>query len=242
MRAERLGAPPRLSFEPAISGEPECTDAERSAWGELCAANPRLHDGPILSVRGFDAPSGRGACVSERYRRLAVQAHAAVGDLGVRLLGVKGLIEGRDGDDALRVLLARRSAQTLMYPGQWEIAPAGGVPRPRLGVTEIDGGHLGAALSAEAREELGVEIDGGAPDWCAVVFDERARSVDLIGRVAWPGGAVDGGVGMCRAGGGWEYVDAWWARPEEAMRFGAERPETVSAPTLAVLALLYGRA
>ncbi|MCW5764919.1 MAG: hypothetical protein KIT68_02955 [Phycisphaeraceae bacterium] len=241
MRAERLGAPPRLRIEPAGEVEPEWTGAAQVAWEAMCGANARLHDGPILSVRWFEPASGRGACVPERYRRLAVQAHPAVGDLGVRLLGVKGLIEGRDGGGALRVLLARRSAQTLMYPGQWEIAPGGGVPVPRAGVSEVGAEHLGAALSAEASEELHVEIGAGGPDWCAVVYDERARSVDLIGRESWPGGVVTDRAGVCRVGGGWEYVDAWWATPEEAMRFGAQRPETVSAPTLAVLALMYGR-
>jgi 8-oxo-dGTP pyrophosphatase MutT (NUDIX family) len=208
------------------------TDAMAAAWGRMVEANPRLHDGPIWSVRAVDAA---GLVVeADQYRRLAVQDDPAVGDIGVRVLGVKGMLIARDETGAERLLLGRRGGETRVYGGLWEIAPAGGVS-PRRGLDE----HvLRETLAEEMHEELGMEIDDAAATPLCLVRDDLAWSVDVVMAVAWPAVVPSSGAGrvVCAVDGcAWEYVDASWLSRAEVAKFVEGSSRAVSPPTLAVL-------
>ena len=122
---------PRPKVIALTSGVPliERLPADATAWSEqhetvwktMLDANPRLHDGPIWSV--VEADAARLTVRADRYKRLAVQDDATIGWLGVRQLGVKGLVIGHDRAGTPRVLLARRGSETRIYAGMWEIAP-----------------------------------------------------------------------------------------------------------------------
>ncbi|MBY0396589.1 MAG: hypothetical protein K2X91_09000, partial [Thermoleophilia bacterium] len=124
--ALRLAGPPRLVTlpTPALDWPPP----HEQAWARLCAQNPRLHDGPIWAVAHADA--AEIAVYPDRYKRLSIQADPAVGDLGIRQLGVKGLSVAPGADGRPRLLLARRGPRVRTYPRLWETAPAGGVTLP----------------------------------------------------------------------------------------------------------------
>ncbi|MBL8759091.1 MAG: hypothetical protein JNK35_11740 [Phycisphaerae bacterium] len=228
-------------------------EGDHAHWAGLCASNPRYHDGDILSVARIAADGGGIECVPDRFKRLAVQRDDR--DLGVRLLGVKGMIVGRDQGGGEHVLIARRGPQTRVYHDQWEIAPAGGidgvVDRSALARAAAGGRvDLGTrvvidALAEEGREELGLEID---PAWCrpvCIVRDEVARSVDVIVRVDWPkpidprravcGGGAGGGGGLCAGGNGWEYTDSAWLARADAPGFEARAAESLVGPMRAAL-------
>ncbi|MFO0492472.1 MAG: NUDIX domain-containing protein [bacterium] len=199
-------------------------------WSEMLDANGQLHDGPIWAVRSI----GPDALVvqADQYKRLAVQADPRIGDLGVRLLGVKGLLVGRDASGTERILLARRGGQTRIYQGLWETAPAGGIDvRQLLGHQAVR-----ETLLTELHEELGLTMPPGVQERIvAALRDPIARSVDLIARIDWPD-AVNPHATLCHTGThAWEYIDSAWTSPQDVAAMLANNPATLSPPTLAVL-------
>jgi len=228
----------RQSFPP---GADDWTPACEHAWRELLDGNDRLHDGPIWSV--VELSPAALVVRAERYKRLCVQVDSRVGDLGVRVLGVKGLLTGTDKHGTRRVLIARRGSATRIYQGLWELAPAGGVDVRAA----LSPGALVATLRGELREELGEHaaevVEGVAPVFVAAVIDPIALSVDVIAQLAWPA-VVDPRAGLCAdAACSWEYVDLAWVSAGDlaAMLAGAPGGEphaVLSPPTLAVLSWL----
>lgn len=201
------------------------------AWRKMVDANARLHDGPIWTV--VDASATRLTVRADQYKRLAIQDDAEIGDLGVRQLGVKGLLIGQDHAGTPRLLIARRGSETRIYAGMWEIAPSGGVD-PRSAPTPAT---IAAALSEELREELGLEMPPGvAPAAVALVDDPIARSIDVLLRVDWPT-VVSPRAGLCgQETCSWEYVDAVWISQDEVGEFAMRSLSAISPPTRAVLA------
>lgn len=236
------GVPPMSvqSRQAFPSGADEWTPACETVWREQLEESDRLHDGPIWSVVEL---SPRQLVVrAERYKRLCVQSDGRVGDLGVRVLGVKGLLTGQDRAGTQRVLIARRGSGTRIYQGLWELAPAGGVDvRAALSTESVN-----ATLRSELREELGehaAEVCASVtPAFVAAVIDPIALSVDLLASVAWPE-AVDQRAGLCAdASCAWEYVDMAWVSRADLDAMIASAPggaanahAVLSPPTLAVL-------
>jgi hypothetical protein len=211
IRAHRLSgrAPAFVTDAPP---PPAWTDVHEQAWRRLCALNPRLHDGPIWAVARASAASL--TIHPGRYKQLAVQADAAIGDTGVRLLGVKGLMVATDRAGHQRVLLARRGPRVGVYPRLWETAPAGGVAAGEPPSAQV---VLGALL-AEGREELGVDAASAAPRarFLAVIEDDLAHSVDLLVRLSWPGAAPETWSLPPAREARWEYAESRWITTDDA--------------------------
>ncbi|MGD9690048.1 MAG: hypothetical protein AB7K52_10385 [Phycisphaerales bacterium] len=231
----------------AAGTAPPLPAAGAERWAKLVDANPRMFDGPILAFESFDGASGVIDARHDRFARVAVQDETL--DLGVRLLGVKGLIVARDQRGATHVLIARRGRQTRIYADMWEIAPAGGIDPPGAdadpgGMTELNIERLVATLMEESEEELGIDLHAcarGTPEPVALVHDELARSVEIIMRVDWreaidpsrlPGTCPASGRGV---GGGWEYSDAAWLAQADARVFDERSREAIVGPMRAVL-------
>ncbi len=244
-----LGRPFRAELHPRphdadppdadIPGGPEAVDA---CWARLRAANPRLHDGPILGVRRFDAAAARLVCEPERYRRFAVGAELP---LGVEAVGVSGLItrSGRTADDDPEVLLACRGAGVRIYAGLWESAPRGGVPPPDgllepPGPRELSLADFARALADEADEELGAASDARLPmpalTPVAIVRDAGARSLDVVLAGHLTGRAAGAWIEV--AGRGWEYAAIAWTPIPELPR----RPDLPLSPPCEALMLAMG--
>jgi 8-oxo-dGTP pyrophosphatase MutT (NUDIX family) len=105
------------------------------------------------------------------YRFFAVQAAADQNerfDLGVRPLGVKGVIE-RDG----RFLMGRRSRHVAMYANTWEFAPSGSVD---FGQQPQD------VIVHELNEETGLQ-PAREPVAIAVLFDPILKCWEIVYRV-----------------------------------------------------------
>lgn len=227
----------RVDDEPARG----YSDAEEGVWRGICDANPRVHDGAILAVRGVDFDACEVRCVRDRYKRLAVQRASgqrieAGSAAEVRILGVKGFVTARDSEGHEHVLIGRRGAQTRVYGGMWETAPAGGVAVPASHVRELMMRDLGASVEEEGDEELGIRLDARDARVVAVCRDEVAGSDDVflafeLGRVIDPRRAP-----VCQhAGGGWEYSDTAWLARDEVPAFESRG---LIAPVRAVVRVL----
>ena len=164
-----------------VPANPSTTDAGTlldeidRRWNGLCAANSTYFDGRLCHVLGVHR-NGHGGCVLHiidcAYRFFAVQAAAPPQegfDLGVRPLGVKGVIE-RDG----QFLMGRRSKRVAMYADTWEFAPSGSVDfgRPPHEV-----------IAHELREETGLAC-ASEPTAIAVLFDPILRCWEIVYRLS----------------------------------------------------------
>ena len=143
----------------------------------MTAANPRLFDGPILSLAGFDPDSGRVVCRRTSYRWLAVRDDV---ETGVALVAVNGVVTARDRAGHEHYLLARRSPRTWKYGGLWELSPAGGLEPARDGPLPL--GRLVDQLRHELLEEAG--IDDPLADARPIGFyrDTAAHSFNVVFR------------------------------------------------------------
>lgn len=204
------------------------------AWRRMCAANPKLHDGPIWSASRVSAT--HIAVTPDRYKRLAVQADPSVGDLGVRLIGAKGLTSRSDGC----TLIARRGPHTRIYSGFWEIAPAGGVDAN----APLTLASVAKSLVQEAAEELDSDIRASAKRIypLMLVEDDFARSVDIVAMVHWPDARHRQDASIAAARPTWEYNDVEWLTPAGISEWGRHRPYDLTPPTRAVFANLAGAA
>lgn len=180
-RAIRLRRPPTLAVQegvfvpvapPGLHASALMNEVDRR-WDVLCASNPAYFDGRLTHVLGVHRNGHGGASlhvVDCAYRFFAVQAVAGDEfDLGVRPLGVKGVIE-REG----RFLMGQRSPRVGQYAGLWEFAPSGSVdfgrPPPEVIVDEL-------------REETGL-TPAGEPIAIAVLFDDVLKCWEIVYKLA----------------------------------------------------------
>jgi hypothetical protein len=155
------------------------TDEIDRAWGRLCAQNPRLHDGSVLSVREIDVRNSVATlrCSADTYKRLSVQVLGV--PTGVEQLSVTGLLIARDAQGREHAMLGRRHRETRIYADRWELGPAGGVDIRAA----IDLDALRAQLGEEMREEAGLTDGASRAGPIMLVRDTIACSLDVLMRV-----------------------------------------------------------
>ncbi|MCC6284538.1 MAG: hypothetical protein IT439_04430 [Phycisphaerales bacterium] len=200
-----------------------------ACWARLRAGNPRLFDGEIWSVRGFDAERGVIDASRDRYAALACAREVGT---GACLLGVTGIVR-RVRAGAREVLVARRGAGVLAYPGLWELAPAGGIACAP-GETPTD-----EAMRDQIRREGAEELEmpsGAAPievgRVAALVHDRHASSLDVV---FW----CEASAALVRRLEsplhGWECDEAAWLTRAEAEDWAGREPEAFIPPTRLLL-------
>lgn len=227
VRVIRLPAARPLQVRIDRSVEPAAQDAAVEAeWARKRAINPRLFDGPILSVRNIDVATGLVDCVFESYKRLVVQPEV---DTGVRQLSITGVLTARDAVGVERVLLGRRSHKTRMYGGMWQNCPAGGID-PDPGANGLDQKALTEQLLREVKEESGLGPRGGAAP-VAIIFDETARSHDIIVPIDL------GTIGDLSTTRGWEYDELRWVPTSSIAEFECTSVSGIMAITRAIFRL-----
>ena len=194
-RCIRLRRPATLSVmdEPFVpAGEPGLLDEVQWRWDALCKGNPRYFDGRLYHVLGVHRNGYGGAVLHVAdcaYRFYAVQDEDF--DLGVRPLGVKGIVI-RDG----LVLLGRRAPDVAAYAGRWEFAPGGAVEPGKTPVQTV---------MDELAEETGLTA-GREPTPVAVLYDSVLRCWEIVFRIE-PGA---GGAPTTA-----EYAETRWRRPDD---------------------------
>ena len=228
VRVVRL--PEDCSLRVHIGRGVEATDADlesriETEWNRKRAINPRLFDGPNLSVRSIDAQTAAIDCVFDTYKRLVVQPEV---ETGVRQLSITGVLTAQDAAGVQRVLLGRRSHKTRMYGGMWQNCPAGGID-PDVNATSIDQSGLMDQLLREVKEESGLEPRSAASP-IAVIFDETARSHDIIV-------PIDLGTLNLATTRGWEYDELRWVPTASLAEFECTSVAGIMAITRAIFRL-----
>jgi len=205
--------------------------AVEARWGELVAANPRMFNGPLLSVVGADLGSGAIECGRDDFKQLAVQDRVKT---GVEILAVSGVVVARDGRGREHVLLGKRGAQTRVYGGMWELGPSGGMPLPRDGVAALGLDDFVEHLREETREEAGIEMDGAACTCVGFCRDFVAHSLDVMVRVEMRE-RIEELVSRSRD---WEYEDVKWVAVDEVAAFDQQHAPEIIGPTRAFFRVL----
>jgi 8-oxo-dGTP pyrophosphatase MutT (NUDIX family) len=208
--------------DPAPEADGREVEAE---WSRLTAANPRLFDGPILSFVRLSPERGEVVCRRDTYKRLAVRGAV---ETGVILTAVMGVLVARSEAGREHVLLGRRSPGTRVYPGMWELIPAGGLEPPPAGVRVIDRRGLLAQLDTELREEAGLSC-GVSRAWSVAWYEDRAAHSFNVVFLLRPTETLE----ALRAATGerhWDCDETLWLPVDEAPRFVRERgPEIIDA-------------
>ncbi len=158
---------------------PEAMSLEEvdARWQDLCRVNHRYFDGDVLQVLSVVRNGHGGVTIHvapTSFRFYAIQRDA--GDIGTRVLGVKGLSRAIDG----RWLMGRRGPDVAYHPGRWEFVPGGSVP---------PGQEPGRVLLDELKEESGwLPIE--APRSVAVLYDPSAFSWEIVFTMSVEPGAM----------------------------------------------------
>lgn len=226
--AVRVEGGPATGSAAGGEGRDAAVEAE---WARMRRDNPRLFDGPVLSVARMDAG---GEIVGRRdsYRRLVVQPAVPT---GVQQLSVTGVILGPDDAGRECVLLGRRGRGTRMYGGMWELAPSGGLDPPAPGRADLAIDDLRAQLARELHEEVGGRPAGSLADaeLAAVLHDAAAHSYDLTlrcraGRALGEHGPVER----------WEYDSVRWLPLADIAGFDRDHAAEIIPPTRALFRVL----
>ncbi|MCG3124971.1 MAG: hypothetical protein GIKADHBN_03480 [Phycisphaerales bacterium] len=203
-------------------------------WAEMCAANPRLHDGPIWSVTSFNEATGVIGVRLDRYSRYAVRP--SIGR-GVRMLAVRGVVTAVDAGGVEHVLMGLRSPQTRVYGDMWEVLPGGGLPadagagdQPAQQPPRAEA--FVAHLQQEAREEAGLEVAAAECRFAGVCDDSHAGGFDVLMRVRLgrPLETVRAEMGSRD----WEHAKVQWLAVGEVAAFDRDHGAEISPPTRAI--------
>lgn len=221
----------RVTLDDALRPAPSRAVLARvdELWREQVAARgSALHDGRLFSVSARSPRELRGWFAEYRWW-VAQRCDPSLRDaLGVRPLGVTGLLRAGDA-----TLFGLRSARVLQNPGCWELAPSGGVePSARA----ADGAlSLVAQLIAEAREELGLapeSVERAAP--FALVVDPGSGVLDAFVDVAL---APRERERLLERAGGDDYAQLRWVRGAELADWIAQLGDALDPASRAALSL-----
>jgi hypothetical protein len=231
------GLPPeRFRVEIDDRPIPAASPEVLARWEAKRRANPRLFNGPVLSLTGID-----GGVVHARrdsYQRLAVQGEAPeLVAPPVVQVSVTGLVTARDDAGRRHVLVGQRSDATRIYGSQWELGPAGGLEPPPASARSLDGLDVFRQLVEEMREEVGLPADPDPGPVVALALDATAMSCDavMLIELARP---LEEVIAHTEAGArrGWEYRTTRWVPTD---LFGAfVRAERCIPPTAALSGLV----
>lgn len=204
---------------------PAVTDDVAGRWAQARAANPRLFDGPVLSL--IDEHDGALLARRDSYQRLTVQCmEPALVEPRVWQLSLTGVLVARDERGIEHTLLGRRSHETRVYGGLWEFAPGGGIDAPEPGAASLSGADIFDHLLLELREEVGLPADGIEMDRARVIGltpDPAVGSVDIVIRLDLPHALES----CCGVGPGgehrWEYERVEWVGLSSLRVFAQDR-------------------
>ncbi|MBX3322065.1 MAG: NUDIX hydrolase [Phycisphaeraceae bacterium] len=225
-----IDQPSTLSLSVLPADDHPASPESEHRWAQLCAHNPALLNGPILALDAWHAQQQRLTARVAHYQQMVAPDP---GRSRIVQIGVTGVILARNthaSDDEPHVLLAQRTHRTTVYPGQWELAPSGGInPPPHTPITLNLSAWLDA-LNRESHEELGLDLTQSTIRTPMLCFDPFAPSADLvcIVHLAAQCDDVDRSVTSHLAS-TWEYTASQWI-PVSRLAQAADDPATTIIP------------
>lgn len=203
--------------------------AVETRWRAMCHQNPRLFDGPILSVRAIASRDSMREVSARRssYKLLAVQNEVQT---GTDQLSVTAVVHGSDASGRPHVLLGRRGAGTRIYGGRWELGPSGGIDPPAPGADTLDTEAVHRQVHEEVREEMGGDLNVRTDALVAMTYDPIARSYDFVIRCTALVPVTAAATGTKT----WEYHGALWLPIDECPVFDREHAAEIIGPTRAL--------
>lgn len=220
-----------LSIEISPLDPPKASPEVVREWDRIVAANPRVYNGPHLSVVSIDFDEAKLHCRRDTFQRLIVQPRVRT---GMRLLAVSALVVARDADGREHVLLGTRGASVRIYPNMWEFGPAGGVTPPHASVRTLGENDLKRNLREEMEEEIGVVFPVGEP--LMIVRDAVAFSDDIVFRC--DAGELEAARRAMGEPSNWEHSETRWVAVDDLGAFVVEHGEQIIPPTRAEIELL----
>ena len=224
--------PIRISIAREPSGSDIAAPNARIAarWSTLCAANPRLFDGPILTVLHFDPSLNTILARRGNYASLAVQPEVPT---GTKLLSTTAVLTATDSLDRRFALLGKRSRQTRIYGNMWELGPSGGLPVPPAAIEHLTAREVLAGLSDEVHEEVGITVNQG--QIIAYTRDAIAHSDDIV--LHCDLGSLEEATQQVGPA-NWEYQEVLWLPIDSVQPFDEANADTIIPTTRAIFRLL----
>jgi hypothetical protein len=216
----------RISSEPA----PAPTAPVLEQWAKLIRDNPRHYNGPLLSVVTLDLDRGELLCRRDNYQRLAVQPTVPT---GVHQLAVTGILTATDGGGRQYALLGRRSHETRIHGGMWELGPSGGVVPPPPNLNTMTTADLIRHLADEVAEEVGLDLPPGHV--VALVRELAAFSDDIA--IACDLGSLEA-VSPRTSAANWEYTEVLWLPLDAVRQFDQANEGEIIGATRALFRVL----
>lgn len=217
-----------------VAGRHAADPATDAAWASLRQGNPTLFDGPIILV---EPPSASTAKLRGRH---ATYSHVATTSLTrhhARSLGVKALTLARDRSGTEHALVGLRASSTRIYPGLWELAPAGSVVPPSADATAISLPVMIDALRQEALEEIGIDLATAECTPIALVDDDVASSLDVLFRcVLSPAPKLPRRSCAVALDAIAEYAATEWVPVDRLADWTNRSPDAIAPPTAAIVA------
>ncbi len=211
----------------------EATTAAWARWEAMRRERPRLFNGPILAFVGYDAGARTIHARRDHYLSLAVRPEV---ETGVTQLSVTGILTARDAGGREHVCLARRSAETRIYDGMWELAPSGGLDPLSASIARMNGEDAWRQLLVEVEEELELSVAPDPGRVVALTHDGLANSCDVCVRVELARPLEDV---MATAGRlGWEYETTRWVPTADVRTFETQEGDGIIPPTRALFRVL----
>lgn len=141
-------------------------------WQEALELQPSLFDGRVLSLVNAGSQAATGEWVPYSWFLAQRRQPDLFAGLGVRAVGVSGILRCPDG-----LVFGRRSVAMSTGGNQWELVPSGGVDPSAERAGSID---FTAMIRTELLEEVGVRADSvrvGVP--FAWIEDPSEHIIDI---------------------------------------------------------------
>ncbi len=245
------GAPIDIEVErpPSPMPGPESREAI-DRWESWRSANPRVFDGTVLCARQahidrfVEAARGESRetlVLHARPERFSRWATANLDDEPLVLLSVTAAIVSSEASGEPSVLLGKRGAQVLHYPGLWEVGPSGGITPPARTPINLGFRDLVASALTEVREEVGEPLAHALRDPTLVLLahDPNCGSLDFVIRFGFDSPSENLEPNWKPASlphGSWEYSEATFVES----RYARDTEFAISPPSAAILNHLLG--
>lgn len=227
---------------------PESAEA-LDLWRTMQSANPRVFDGTVLCaqqahidrfVAAERGESRETLVLPARPERFSRWVTSHLDGEPLVLLSVTAAILAPAASGGPSILLGKRGAEVLHYPGLWEVGPSGGITPPTCTPIGLGFRDLVESALTEVREEIGEHLARSLrePALVLLAHDPNCRSLDFVIRFEFDSRSKEPEPNRpppSLPDGSWEYSGVAFVETSEARRPNL----ALSSPSEAILRCLF---